>query len=150
MHPAVPKLLQGVDVILHAGDIGRFVLLKALKSIATVYAVYGNTDGADIRSLLPRSLNVELQGMKFFITHDIGAPEVFHSRWRLTSPDGRPDFVIFGHTHRKLFRQIGPSQYLNPGSATSPRDSAQASICLLEISDRKVIKQEFREFSLQP
>jgi len=149
LHPAVPELLKGVEVILHAGDIGQFSLLQKLKGIATVYAVYGNTDGADLRSLLPRNLNVELEGIRFFITHDIGAPERFHAHRQLLPSGGHPDIIVFGHTHRKFFGRIGASQYLNPGSATSPRDSSNASLCILKLSRGKIIQQEFREFLRQ-
>ena len=42
-----------VDHIIHAGDIGSPDLIAALEVIAPVTAVYGNTDGFDVRTTCP-------------------------------------------------------------------------------------------------
>ena len=49
--------MQGVDHIIHAGDIGSLEVLEALRLIAPVTAVRGNTDhGAWARHLRSRDL----------------------------------------------------------------------------------------------
>ena len=42
--PAIPKIFEGVDHILHAGDVGLMTIIYELESIAPVTAVFGNTD----------------------------------------------------------------------------------------------------------
>ncbi|MBU0768351.1 MAG: metallophosphatase family protein, partial [Proteobacteria bacterium] len=39
--PAAIKALKGVDLIVHAGDVGNSEVLDGLKSIAPVFAVRG-------------------------------------------------------------------------------------------------------------
>ena len=44
LRPEVPALLAGVDLIVHAGDIGSLAVLDALREIAPTVAVRGNVD----------------------------------------------------------------------------------------------------------
>ena len=44
------EVLAGVEHILHAGDVGPVELLDELAAIAPVTAVWGNTDGWDVRA----------------------------------------------------------------------------------------------------
>ena len=65
-----------VDHILHAGDIGPATLLTELEALAPVTAVYGNTDGWEVRERLPRVASVELDGFSIVVTHgdQLGTP----------------------------------------------------------------------------
>jgi len=54
LRPQVFEIFREVDHILHGGDIGRLDLLVELEALAPVTAVYGNSDGFDIRSKLPQ------------------------------------------------------------------------------------------------
>src|ERR1044072_9557328 len=63
------KGLHEVDHILHAGDRGPLELLADLESLAPVTAVYGNTDGFDVRARLPQVARVELDGFRVVVTH---------------------------------------------------------------------------------
>ncbi|HAV64105.1 MAG TPA: YfcE family phosphodiesterase, partial [Verrucomicrobiales bacterium] len=44
LDPKIPALFQGVEHILHAGDIGYASIILELEQIAPVTAVLGNTD----------------------------------------------------------------------------------------------------------
>ena len=44
LYPRVREMLEGVDHIIHAGDIGSAEVLTGLKAIAPVTAVRGNCD----------------------------------------------------------------------------------------------------------
>ena len=44
VRPEVHAALSGVELILHAGDVGGDAILAELQTIAPVLAVYGNTD----------------------------------------------------------------------------------------------------------
>ena len=46
LRPEAVKALKGVELIIHAGDIGDPKILRALERIAPVHAVRGNTDRA--------------------------------------------------------------------------------------------------------
>jgi predicted phosphodiesterase len=43
LRPEAVRYLHGVDYILHAGDIGKPVILRELEKIAPTVAVLGNT-----------------------------------------------------------------------------------------------------------
>ena len=44
VRPEVLEILKGVDLIIHAGDIGGVEVLNVLETIAPVKAVRGNND----------------------------------------------------------------------------------------------------------
>ena len=65
--PQIPKLLAGVEHILHAGDIGLPSILVELQEIAPVTAVWGNTDDPGFHYQLTQT--VELASRRFFLHH---------------------------------------------------------------------------------
>ena len=69
LRPEVFDVFSGVDHILHAGDVGPLSLLGELEALAPVTAVYGNTDGWDLRDRLPKVARLELDGFTIVITH---------------------------------------------------------------------------------
>jgi len=104
LRPEVFEVFREVDRILHAGDIGPAELLVELEAIAPVTAVYGNTDGWDLRHRLPQVVEVRLEGLDFVLTHGdqfgTPTPEKLHEAY----PDA--DVLIFGHTHRPLLTTV--------------------------------------------
>ena len=58
-HPALDEVLADVDLILHAGDVGRAEILDRLEALAPTRAVWGNIDGPDLRPLLDIALTME-------------------------------------------------------------------------------------------
>lgn len=66
LRPEVFEVFAEVDHILHAGDIGELELLTELEALAPVTAVYGNTDGMDLRARLPRSPFTNLESLGVF------------------------------------------------------------------------------------
>ncbi len=44
LDPKIPRLLEGVEHILHAGDVGSQSIILQLEAIAPTNAVSGNTD----------------------------------------------------------------------------------------------------------
>src|ERR1044071_63469 len=71
--PRIEKLFAGVDHILHAGDIGMPALIARLEQIASVTAVFGNTDSG---LTVKETEFVELEGTRFMIHHivDVHSP----------------------------------------------------------------------------
>jgi putative phosphoesterase len=120
----VPAALKGVDLIVHAGDIGKPEVLEALGKIAPVHAVRGNMDGHWSFGL-PESEVVEIGDFLLYVLHDI---------FRLDIDPAEAGFaaVINGHTHTPAVEKRKGVLYLNPGSAASFR--SPATVALLRIS----------------
>ena len=132
LRPEVLEVFSGVDLILHAGDIGRPELLVELEALAPVRAVWGNTDGFDIRRLVPEVIEMRLDGFDFLVVHghQLGSPtpEALHDRW----PDA--EIVIYGHTHRPLLVTVDQVvTVMNPGGAGARRFDLPASVGIMEL-----------------
>ena len=132
LRPEVLEVFSGVDLILHAGDIGFPELLAELEALAPVRAVWGNTDGFDIRRLVPEVIEMRLEGFDFLVVHghQLGSPtpEALHDRW----PDA--EIVIYGHTHRPLLVTVDQVvTVMNPGGAGARRFDLPASVGIMEL-----------------
>jgi putative phosphoesterase len=106
---------EGVDEILHAGDIGDPSIITELEVIAPVHAVYGNVDGWDVRQQVGESVELERHGHRIAMVHghQWGSPKV------KDLVEAYPDFsaVVFGHTHQSLIEKTSGPLVVNPGSA---------------------------------
>ena len=126
MRPDALKALSGVDLILHAGDVGTQAVLDALWAIAPVHAVRGNVDaeGAGLRD----SLHLQLDGVEIHLSHghELGspAPAALAERYQA-------DVIVYGHTHRALVTRVGPTLVINPGAAGPARFNLKPSVGLL-------------------
>ena len=105
--PRLVEAFADVDAIVHAGDVGGTHVLDALRAMATLHAVYGNNDEKLGRLGLPLHEDFDLAGVRFHLVHQLA-----HAR-----PARTTDVVVFGHSHRALIEQRGPTLYLNPGAA---------------------------------
>ncbi len=133
LRPEVFEVFAEVDHILHAGDLGPLDLLTELEAIAPVTAVYGNTDGGDVRARLPRVATVRLAGFDIVVTHGDqfgrGVPsEAFHA----AHPEA--DILIHGHTHIPKLELVDVVvTVMNPGGAGPRRFDIPASVGILEL-----------------
>jgi len=134
----VPGLFAGVGHILHAGDIGPDSIIAELERIAPVTAVLGNTDSSPTFKLTE---TVMLDGRKFLV-HHIVDPSALKEELRLRLACGRPDAVVFGHTHKAFCQMINGTLFFNPGYAGKPKHGAERSVAILE-ADGKDIRPEF-------
>lgn len=114
---ALFEALEGVDEVLHAGDIAGEDALTEIEAIAPVTAVHGNMDDAAVRRRLPDELLLERESVRIALLHG-------HRQGRARVDDFvekygviRPDLVIFGHTHEALSRVWDGIHYFNPGTA---------------------------------
>ena len=128
------RALAGVQLLIHAGDVGTPEILTQLKAIAPVFAVRGNVDTQSWAQELPMTTVVETSGFQFYVLHN------------LRDLDLKPqaagfDAVISGHTHQAEQRLEGGVLYLNPGSAGPRRFQLPVTLALLEVS-RKPWKLE--------
>lgn len=132
LRPEVIHAFEGVDRILHGGDIGPPALLAELEGIAPVTGVYGNTDGRELRSRLPQVANVELDGFRIVVTHGdqfgTPTPEKLHAAF----PEA--EIIVFGHTHRPLLKLVDVVvTVMNPGGAGARRFSLPPSVGIMEL-----------------
>jgi uncharacterized protein len=133
MRPEALAALKGVDLILHAGDVGRAAVLDALRAIAPVHAVRGNVDAPD--GPLRAAIDLHLEGLRVHLSHghELGSPTPSALAARYDA-----DVIIYGHTHRPLVTQVGPALVVNPGAAGPARFNLKPSIGLLMLPAREV------------
>ena len=151
--PQIARAFEGVDLILHAGDIFSAACLNWLERIAPVQAVEmylgGYWDG-DARVVERRV--VELEGYAIGLVHDLalrgmtgepfpGAIKAgFSSDGSLTRAVGDffgkgVDIVVFGHTHMALVEVHQGVLLVNPGSATLPNHMRRlGTVAILELT----------------
>jgi uncharacterized protein len=133
IRPQLFQLLEGVDHILHGGDLGPIELLAELEAMAPVTVVPGNTDGFDVRDRVPAVQHLDLAGMNVVVTHghQLGSP----------SPDNlgpafpQADLIVFGHTHIPLLEERDGRWFVNPGSCGPRRFDRPVSVVRATISD---------------
>jgi putative phosphoesterase len=121
-----------VDHILHAGDVGGWELIVELQAVAPVTAVYGNTDGPEMRTRLPQVAALRLNGFDVVVTHgdQLGSPspELLHAAF----PDA--EIILYGHTHKPLLALVDRTvTVMNPGSAGPRRFDLPVSVGILEL-----------------
>jgi hypothetical protein len=122
--------LDGVSLILHAGDVGDGVLVE-LEAIAPVRAVYGNTDPPGDPQLSD-AIDTELDGVMIHVSHghELGRP----TPERLLAAYSA-DVIVYGHTHRQLVARADGRLVVNPGAAGPRRFDLQPSVARLTIAD---------------
>ena len=130
--------LEGVDAILHAGDVCTPDVLDELSAWAPVHAVRGNNDGSAIATWgAPDTLLLELAGLPVAMIHDSGPSAGRPARLRRMFPDAA--LVVFGHSHIPLNELHDGQRIFNPGSPTDRRRQAHGTMGLLEIDDGRLI-----------
>ncbi|MBA1194958.1 metallophosphoesterase family protein [Pseudomonas entomophila] len=127
LRPEALAALDGCDLILHAGDIGKAEILTALSALAPVQVVRGNNDQqAPWASDIADHLLLSLDGIETLLVHDIAdVPPLLSDTTRL---------VITGHSHKPLFQWRGERLFINPGSAGPRRFKLPVTVALLELS----------------
>ncbi len=131
VRPELHAALEGVELILHAGDVGGDDVLDELATIAPVQAVFGNTD-APGRPRLAQYIVRTVGGVRIHVSHghELGSPTP--ARLLAAYP---ADVLVFGHTHRPLIARADGRLVVNPGAAGPRRFDVQPSIALLSIED---------------
>ena len=132
--PNIAKALEGVDAIIHAGDIGSYQIISKMESIAPTTAVLGNTDG----DLPIKEIEVANIGKKKFFVQHIVDPHQLEVPLRARLDKVNPDVVVFGHTHKPFCEILGNILFLNPGSVTRPRGQFSPSMVRLVINEEKI------------
>jgi putative phosphoesterase len=128
---SVHRALAGVELILHAGDVGGDAILDELALIAPVLAVYGNTDApGDPR--LAASIERTIGGVTIHVSHghELGSPTPEKLLERFAT-----DVIVYGHTHKQLVVRADGRLVVNPGAAGARRFKLEPSVARLTIAD---------------
>jgi putative phosphoesterase len=127
---AVFGALAGVELILHAGDVGGDDVLDELGAIAPVRAVVGNTDPPGHPRLAP-ALDLEVGGVTIHVSHghEVGSPTPAKLLARYAA-----DVIVYGHTHRQLVTRADGRLAVNPGAAGPRRFDLTPSVARLTIA----------------
>ena|SRR5215210_5648402 len=132
LRPEVFDAFSQVDHILHAGDIGSLEILTELEALGPVTAVYGNTDGLEIRQRVSQVAEIELDGFDIVVTHgdQFGSP----TPEKLNAAFPEAQILVYGHTHRPLLTLVDVVvTVMNPGGAGARRFGLPPSVGILEL-----------------
>lgn len=133
--PALFSVLQGVGLILHAGDLVDERVLDELRALAPVEAVAGNMDPIALKTKLGMAKVVELGGgINIGLVHGGGGDRRNLHQWAKHFFQGENvKAIVFGHSHKPFMENKKGMLIFNPGSAGDPRWGSSASCGLLQL-----------------
>lgn len=126
LRPQAQAALQGAELIIHAGDIGKPEVLDGLREIAPVMAIRGNNDRGAWAKSLPDILTLRSGKMLLHVIHNIGDMGMSHAR--------PSNAVISGHSHKPCVKECDGVLFVNPGSAGPRRFKLPVAVGKLRIT----------------
>ena len=128
LRPEALEVLEGVDLIVHAGDIGSPGIVDALRELAPVRAIRGNVDRGMWAEEFSATEIVEVDDLLLYVLHDLG---------QLDLDPAAAGFrvVIYGHSHDPKVAEKQGVVYLNPGSAGPRRLRLPISMARMVVGD---------------
>jgi uncharacterized protein len=131
MRPEALERLQGSDLLIHAGDIGKPEVLTALRKIAPVIAIKGNNDTGSWARKLPDTRKVAIGTLRLYVIHNL--------RELNFDPAARGfRVVISGHSHKPAIQTNGRVLFVNPGSAGPRRFKLPICVGRLMVQDKSI------------
>ena len=130
--PALFEIFEGVDLLLHAGDVGELEVLDQLSQIAPVVAVHGNDEATVAEEVLPYQHVLALHGRRILLWHshypdrqeemasrvdDAMVPKLQRTVDRAKRAGA--SIAIFGHWHIPLIYEQDGVTVVNPGAIAS-------------------------------
>lgn len=134
LRAAALEALAGVDLILHAGDVGRAEILQQLRDVAPTVAVRGNVDTSPWGRTLPETEVVDVEGRLIYMLHDRAALDLDPRAAGFAA-------VVFGHSHRPDATEANGVLFLNPGSAGPRRFSLPITLARLTITPTSLVHE---------
>ncbi len=140
LRPEVLPALEGVDQILHLGDVGKPAVLEALEKIAPVTAIRGNVDREGACAKLPETdvfLAEDGRGGShyLYLLHDLKTLHLDPAAAKFAA-------VLYGHTHVPNFHHKKGVLYFNPGSCGPRRFELPVTIGYLTLQQDGELKPE--------
>jgi putative phosphoesterase len=131
VRPEALKALEGVELIVHAGDIGKPEVLDRLQAIAPLAAIKGNNDTAPWARRIPEILDLHVKDRTLRVIHNVRDSE---SNLRAAGID----VVISGHSHKPSVQTRDNVLFVNPGSAGPRRFKLPITVGLLLLQNADV------------
>src|SRR5262245_9413938 len=100
IRPEALEALQGSEVIIHAGDVGRPDVLGHLMAIAPVVAVRGNVDSGAWAATLPMTEHLSFGGHNLHVLHIVTDLAIDPKAAGISA-------VIYGHSHQPQIEDTG-------------------------------------------
>jgi putative phosphoesterase len=135
--PQIKTSFQGVDLILHAGDIYTLPVLDELEQIAPVLVAEGDDDPFEIMNdkRVKGKHIITVEGVTIWLVHE-------YQSWSRDSHEKRPDVIVFGHAHKASLESNEGILRVNPGSPTFPHYKHElGTVGLLTINSGKAEAQ---------
>lgn len=126
LRPQVISALEGVEHILHLGDVGNASILQSLEQLAPVHAVRGNIDRSGPCARLPENDVVLFAGHYLYLLHELSALQIDPVAAKFSA-------VLYGHSHRPRIERRKGVLYFNPGSCGPRRFELPITVGLLTI-----------------
>jgi putative phosphoesterase len=118
--------LAGSELIVHAGDVGKPEILRALERLAPVVAVKGNIDKGAWTAELPATAIVEAGPAIIYVIHDVHDLD-------LDPVAAGIQMVVSGHSHKPSRTERAGVLYVNPGSAGPRRFRLPVTVARIEL-----------------
>jgi len=132
-------ILKGVDLIIHAGDVGKPGIIEQLRddvgkpgiieqlrAVAPVVAVRGNIDQGAWASQLPLTAVAQGRSALIYVLHDI-------QQLGLDPVAAEFNIVVCGHSHKPGHTERSGVMFLNPGSAGPRRFRLPITVARLDL-----------------
>jgi putative phosphoesterase len=126
LRPEAMRALEGCQLIIHAGDVGKPEILDRFEAVAPVVAVRGNIDTGDWASRLPFTAVVEGKSARIYVIHDVHELDINPAAAGFA-------IVVSGHSHKASREERSGVLYLNPGSAGPRRFRLPIALARLDL-----------------
>ena len=120
------EALRGLELIIHAGDVGDPEILEKLRKRAPVVAVRGNVDTEPWAEALPLTTVAEAGSVLIYVLHDLNA-------LNLSPAAAGFRVVVSGHSHKPIRFERDGVLYVNPGSAGPRRFQLPVCVARLDL-----------------
>ena len=127
LRDAALRALEGSELIIHAGDVGKPEILAGLRQLAPVVAVRGNVDHGSWVSQLPATATVEAGLAVIYVLHDVHELD-------LDPATAGIQIVVSGHSHKPSRTERSGVLYINPGSAGPRRFQLPVTVARLDLA----------------
>jgi len=131
LRPEVFKHLNGIDRIVHAGDIGAPNVLEKLQTLAPVDAIRGNNDKGAWAEAIPETLFLDCRGHRIHVLHDLKQIDLSPSAVGMA-------VVISGHSHKPVVEERDGVLFINPGSLGPRRFRLPIALAKLYVTAESV------------
>ena len=126
LRPEAVRALEGCELIVHAGDVGKPEIFESLRAIAPVVAVRGNVDKGIWASRLPETAVVEAESVTIYVLHDVHQLD-------LDPVAAGFGIVVSGHSHKASREERSGVMYVNPGGAGPRRFQLPITVARLDL-----------------